>query len=207
MRALTALILLNLAGPALAADLIVEVRAANGSPVRNAVVSLYPAGKPAPLGPPREAYRIAQQNMQFNPFVMVVPVGAQIAFPNLDSFRHHVYSFSPAKRFELKLYAKEQNRTVRFDKAGVVPLGCNIHDGMTAFVKVSDTSLAVATDASGRASFVGAPAGPVLARIWHPYLRAPANQIQLRWSLARAGQQKQPVTVNLRPPPRIHSSY
>jgi len=207
MRALTALILLNFAAPALAADLIVEVRTPNGAPVRNAVVSLYPAGKPAPLGPVRGTYRIVQQNMKFDPFVMVVPVGAQIAFPNLDSFRHHVYSFSPAKRFELKLYAKEQSRAVRFDKAGVVPLGCNIHDAMSAFVKVSDTALAAATDANGRASFAGAPAGPVVARIWHPYLRAPANQLELRWSVARSGQQKQPVTVNLRPPPRIHSSY
>ena len=207
MRALTALILLNLAAPALAADLVVEVRTASGAPVPNAVVSLYPAGKPVPLASARGSYRIAQQNMQFNPFVMVVPVGAQIAFPNLDSFRHHVYSFSAAKRFELKLYAKEQNRTVRFDKAGVVPLGCNIHDAMTSFVKVSDTALALVTDASGRASFAGAPAGPVVARIWHPYLRAPANQIELRWSVPRAGQHKQPVTVKLRPPPRIHNSY
>ena len=207
MRALAALILLNFAAPALAGELVVEVRTANGAPVQNAVVSLYPAGKPAPLGPVRASFRIAQQNLKFDPFVIVVPVGGEVAFPNLDSFRHHVYSFSAAKRFELKLYAKEQNRAVRFDKAGVVALGCNIHDSMTAFVKVSDTSLALTTDAAGRASFTGAPAGPVIARIWHPYLRAPANQLELRWSVPRSGQQRHPVTVNLRPPPRAHGSY
>ena len=145
--------------------------------------------------------------MKFNPFVLVIPVGGVVAFPNLDSFRHHVYSFSPAKRFELKLYAKEQNRTVRFDKAGAVPLGCNIHDGMTAFIKVSDTALAAQTDAQGRATFADAPAGAVSARVWHPYLRAPANQIELRWSLARNGARKQSVAVTLRPPPRVHSAY
>jgi hypothetical protein len=206
MRGLALFILLTLATPAMAAGLTVEVVTANGAPVRDAVVSLYPGGKPAPFGPSLPTYRIAQQNMQFSPFVLIVPVGGEVAFPNYDSFRHHVYSFSPAKRFELKLYAKEQNRSVRFDKAGVVPIGCNIHDAMTAFVKVSDTALAAKTDAAGKASFANAPAGPTIARIWHPWLRAPANQIELRWTLPK-GAHKQRVSVALRPPPRIAPTY
>src|SRR5687768_8088478 len=115
---------------AAAAELTVEVRTATGAPVREAVVSLYPGGKPAPLGAARAPYRISQRNIRFSAVVLVVPMGSDVAFPNFDAVRHHVYSFSPAKRFELKLYAREQNRTVRFDKAGVVPLGCNIHDAM-----------------------------------------------------------------------------
>jgi plastocyanin len=206
MRALPTLVLMAVACPAAAAELTVELRTASGAPVRDAVVSLYPGGKPAPLGPARGAYQIAQRNTQFAPFVLIVPVGGQVAFPNYDSFRHHVYSFSPAKRFELKLYAREQDRTVRFDKAGVVPLGCNIHDQMTAFVKVSDTALAAQSGASGNVVFANAPAGPVVARIWHPYLRAPANQIELRWSVRR-GAQRQAVTLALRPPPRAGAAY
>lgn len=206
MRAALAFILLALAAPAAAGELTVEVVTGNGAPVRDAVVSLYPGGKPAPLGPSRPAYRIAQQNMQFSPFVLIVPVGGEVAFPNYDSFRHHVYSFSAAKRFELKLYAKEQNRSVRFDKAGVVPIGCNIHDAMTAFVKVSDTALAVKTDAAGKARFANAPAGPLVARIWHPWLRAPANQVELRWSVPK-GAHRQRVSVALRPPPRLAPTY
>ena len=206
MRTLAPLLLLTLAVPAAAGELIVEVVTAKGAPVRDAVVSLYPGGRPAPLGPARPLYRIAQQNMQFSPFVLIVPVGGEVAFPNYDSFRHHVYSFSPAKRFELKLYAKEQNRSVRFDKAGVVPIGCNIHDAMTAFVKVSDTALAAKTDAAGRASFGNAPAGALVARIWHPHLRAPGNQIELRWSVPK-GAHRQRVNVALRPPPRIAPTY
>jgi plastocyanin len=139
VRALLALLLLISGVPAAAAELVVTVRQPNGAPVANAVVSLYPGGRPAPLAPPAGVYKVAQKDTQFHPFVLVVPVGATVAFPNYDAFRHHVYSFSPAKRFELKLYAREQNRTVRFDRAGVVPLGCNIHDQMTAFIKVSDT--------------------------------------------------------------------
>jgi plastocyanin len=206
MRFAFLLLLAVAAAPAAAAELVVTVRTPAGAPVPNAVVSLYPAGKPAPLGPPQGAYRVAQQNTQFNPYVLVVPVGASVAFPNLDAFRHHVYSFSPAKRFELKLYAKEQNRTVRFEHAGVVPLGCNIHDQMTAFLKVSDTGLAIRTDAQGRATFADVPGGALLAQVWHPWLRAPANQVEARWAV-KPGRQGQSVTVNLRPPPRVAPSY
>jgi plastocyanin len=192
---------------AAAAELTVEVRNPAGAPVRDAVVSLYPGGRAAPLGPARGPYRVSQRNIQFSPFVLVVPVGAEIAFPNFDAVLHHVYSFSPAKRFELKLYAREQNRTVRFDKAGVVPLGCNIHDSMTGFILVSDTALSAKTDAAGRAVFADVPAGAVVARIWHPYLRAPANRIEQHWTMPRAGRASQQVRVALRPPPPARPSY
>jgi len=205
MRALLLLPMLAIAGPACAGELVVLVRTPSGAPVRDAVVSLYPDGRAAPLAAPRP-FQIAQRNIQFNPFVLVVPVGSEVAFPNFDTVRHHVYSFSPAKRFELKLYAKEQNRSVRFDKPGVVPLGCNIHDKMTAFVKVSDTGLVAQSDASGRAAFGDVPNGPLVARIWHPYLRAPGNQIELRWTGA-PGRQVQTIALTLRPPPPVDSSY
>jgi plastocyanin len=207
VRALLALLLtLAFGAPAIAGELVVTVRLPNGAPVANAVVSLYPGGRPVPPAAPAGLYKVAQQNTQFHPFVLVVPVGATVAFPNYDSFRHHVYSFSPAKRFELKLYAREQNRTVRFDKAGVVALGCNIHDQMTAFLKVSDTALVTLTDGSGHAVFADAPPGAVAAQVWHPYLRSPANQIELRWTLGRA-RQAETVVVNLRPPPRPAAAY
>ncbi|MEI9926710.1 MAG: hypothetical protein WDN44_02065 [Sphingomonas sp.] len=80
-------------------------------------------GRPTPAVQPGGTYTVDQKNIQFHPFVLVVPLNSNVSFPNLDPVRHHVYSFSPAKRFELKLYAREQNRSVRFDKAGVVALG------------------------------------------------------------------------------------
>jgi plastocyanin len=207
MRGTIALLLIASAWPAAAAELVVELRTPSGQPVPDAVVSLYPAGRPAPFGPARGPYQIAQRNTQFQPFVLIVPVGGQIAFPNYDSFRHHVYSFSPAKRFELKLYAREQDRTVRFDRAGVVALGCNIHDQMTAFVNVSDTGLAAKSDAAGRIVFANVPPGPVTARLWHPWLREPGNQVELRWILPARGSQRHALTVKLRPPPRPGAAY
>lgn len=207
MRVPGVMALLLAASPAAAADLTVQVRTAGGSPVQNAVVSLYPGGRPAPLGGGRQSFQIAQRNLQFSPFVLVVPVGAQVSFPNFDNVRHHVYSFSPVRRFEIRLFAREQARSVRFDRPGIVPLGCNIHDGMIAFIDVVDTGLAARTDASGRVSFTNVPAGAVIARVWHPYLRAPGNQLQLNWSIAATGRQAQTVPVNLRPPPRPGRNY
>lgn len=207
MRSGIAFLVAASAWPAVAAELVVELRTPSGQPVPNAVVSLYPGGRPAPLAPLRGPWQIAQRNTRFQPFVLLVPVGGQVAFPNYDSFRHHVYSFSPAKRFELKLYAREQDRTVRFDKAGPVPLGCNIHDQMTAFVKVTDTGLAARSDAAGRIVFPNVPAGPLLARVWHPWLRLPGNQAELRWSIPARGSQRHALTLKLRPPPRPGAAY
>jgi plastocyanin len=196
-----------LAAPAAAGDLAVQVRTANGAGVANAVVTLYPGGRPAPLGPARPGYQIAQRDLQFSPFVLVVPVGSEVSFPNFDDVRHHVYSFSPVRRFELRLYAREQTRSVRFDRPGIVPLGCNIHDNMIAFIDVVDTGFAARTDAAGHASFTAIPGGPVLVRVWHPWLRAPANQLELRVAVPDNGRVAQAVSVNLRPPPRPTRTY
>lgn len=206
MRALPILGLLAAASPAFAGELSVVVQTTQGKPVRNAVVSLYPSGRPAALNPPQRVYQIVQKDIRFNPFVLIVPVGAQVAFPNMDPVRHHVYSFSQAKKFELKLYAREQNRAVSFEKPGVVPIGCNIHDQMAAFVKVVDTGLTGLSDGAGRVTFANIPPGSVIARIWHPYLRAPGNQIERRWS-ATPAPQTQTVTLSLRAPPPANAAY
>ena len=128
------------ASPLVAAPLSVSVVDGAGHPVRDAVVTLYPSGNAAK--PPRGGGRfvVSQRNLQFRPFLTVVPVGADVSFPNLDPTKHHVYSFSAAKKFELKLFAKDQSRTVHFDKPGVVALGCNIHDQMSAFIVVTDSA-------------------------------------------------------------------
>jgi plastocyanin len=208
MRALCpVLAFLALAAPAVAGDVAVQVRTANGIGVPNAVVTLYPGGRPSPLGARGGAYQIAQRDLQFAPFVLVVPVGASVSFPNFDNVRHHVYSFSPVRRFELRLYAREQERSVRFDQAGIVPLGCNIHDNMIAFIDVVDTAFAARTDNGGRASFTAVPGGAVTMRVWHPYLRAPGNQLELRLAVPDHGGVAQAVAVNLRPPPRPGRSY
>src|SRR3954453_10721895 len=149
---LLALALAGAVSPLAAAPLTVRVVDASNHPVRDAVVTLYPAGAARPAHAAGR-YAVAQQNLQFRPFVSVVPVGADVSFPNLDPTKHHVYSFSAAKRFELKLFARDQSRTVHFDKPGVIALGCNIHDQMSAFILVTSSAWTTRTNARGMASF------------------------------------------------------
>ena len=160
-----------------AAELTVLVRTQAGVPVREAVVMLHPDSTSARLPARFDPLVVRQQDIQFHPFVLLVPVGAEVEFPNLDKVRHHVYSFSKTKRFELKLYGREESRTVVFDKPGAVALGCNIHDAMTAFVRVVDTPYAVKTDAGGVARLPNVPAGAGTLRVWHPWLRGPGNEV------------------------------
>jgi plastocyanin len=189
--------------PLAAAPLTVRVVDARGHPVADAVVTLRPDGSvhPARIGGP---YVMAQQNMQFHPFVLVVPVGATVSFPNRDSTKHDVYSFSPAKPFELKLFAKDQTRSVHFDRAGVVALGCNIHDQMTAFIVVTDSAFTAKTDGRGVVTFADAPDQPARLTVWHPYLRAPGNSVG---KAIPAGDRGESFTVALRPPPMPMPAY
>ena len=143
---------------------------------------------------------ISQQNLQFHPFLTIIPVGADVSFPNLDPTKHHVYSFSPAKKFELKLFAKDQSRTVHFDKAGVVALGCNIHDQMSAFIFVADSAWSARTNAQGMVTFNDAPNAPGRVVVWHPYLRAPGGELQQ--SVAPM-QRNASFQVRLRPQPTM----
>ncbi len=188
------------------ADVSVSVRAANGQPVKDAVVTLQSAA--APAGPIRFEwpYRMAQQNLRFDPFVLIVPAGAVVAFPNHDDVRHQVYSFSPAHPFELKLYGRDQTRTVTFDRVGVIALGCNIHDSMVAFIKVVDTPYAAKTDASGQATLHGVPSGAVPVRVWHPYLKAPNNEIVRTVTVTSAAGQEA-VQIDVRGAPDRRGAY
>lgn len=202
MRQLALLLMVALwGGHALAGDFTVTVRGADGKPVPDAVVSVYPNGQPT-RGPIKFPwpYRVAQQNIQFSPFMLVVPVGADVSFPNLDKVRHHVYSFSPGNRFEIKLYGHEENRTAKMSAVGAVAIGCNIHDQMVGFIRVVDTQYAGKTDANGVVAIQDVPAGAVVARVWHPYLRAMKNEKTLATTSLGVGAAREAVSIDLRAP-------
>ena len=185
-----------------AADLQITVTNMAGAPARDAVVTAKPsAGGWAVNSRTKFSwnYEMVQHNIIFDPHVLVVPTGAEVTFPNRDKVRHHVYSFSPAKTFEIKLYGREENRKVVFDKPGVVSLGCNIHDGMIAYVFVSDTVHVAKTGADGVAVLRGLPAGAARVAVWQPKIRAPGAQKTLSVTLPAQGMVRQTVAVNVRP--------
>ena len=195
------------AAPASAGDLSVMLATAAGKPVANAVVMVRTQA-PA-RGPIRFpwALRVAQKDMQFEPFVLIVPVGADVAFPNLDPYKHHVYSFSPAKTFELKLYGRDETRAVRFDKPGVIGLGCNIHDDMTAFIRVVDTPYAIKSGARGEAVIRDIPPGPATLTIWHPYQKTRGGEVSRPINVPASGSLELSMALDVRNPPLARGAY
>jgi plastocyanin len=163
-------LLLALAGQAHAS--VVEARVLNpaGQPVADAAVVLEP------LAPSHAKVRasatIEQRNREFQPYVTIVQTGTAIDFPNNDTTRHHVYSFSPPKQFEIKLYAGKPGQPIVFDKPGQVVIGCNIHDWMEAYVLVVDSPWFAKTAADGTAVIANVPPGHYRVRLWHPLQKA-----------------------------------
>lgn len=165
----------SLSSLANAATVTVMVLDTAGRPLSNAVVSLKPA---AFHGGPRFAFptEISQRDIQFTPALAVVPVGTRVRFPNFDKVRHHVYSFSRAKKFELKLYGRDDTRSVLFDRPGTVSLGCNIHDQMNGVIRVVDAPFAAVTNSAGKVSIANVPAGLAQLVVWHPRARLRDNE-------------------------------
>lgn len=152
------------------ADLTISVLTDVGSqPVAGAVVYLANAGGTvAPV-----SGEVVQKDRQFHPKVLVIPKGSRVEFPNQDNTQHHVYSFSPAKTFNIELYAGKPEAPVVFDKAGIVEIGCNIHDHMQGFIVVTETAAFGTTDAQGEVTLpLGALPLPdtIDLKLWHPRL-------------------------------------
>ncbi|MCB1954987.1 MAG: hypothetical protein KDG55_04890 [Rhodocyclaceae bacterium] len=159
-----------LATAAQAGEIRVEVRADDGEPLADAVIVAVPEQGGAAAGARRDRAVMDQEDKEFVPYVLPITVGTQVDFPNHDSIRHHVYSFSPAKRFELPLYIGQPAAPVRFDTPGVVVLGCNIHDWMIAYVYVADSPFFTRSGEDGMATLGPLPAGRYQVRVWHPRL-------------------------------------
>lgn len=137
----------------------------NGALLSN-VIATWPASEVS-ASAPEDIAIVDQVNRQFVPHVKVIEQGQQVSFPNSDNIRHHVYSFSSAKMFEIKLYSGEPSKPVTFDKPGVVVLGCNIHDQMVGYIYVNDGS---EYSQSGKDGMLYVPDDVTTVTLWHPNL-------------------------------------
>jgi len=154
-----------------AGELTVHVQDRNGHAVANVVVTAMPAAGAARAAAPQHAEAIMdQQNMAFVPQVLVVAVGSDVKFPNSDTVSHQVYSFSPAKRFQLPLYKGQVHPPVNFDKAGLVVIGCNIHDQMVGYIYVTEAPYFGETDARGTLHWSNLPPDSYSLTLWSPYI-------------------------------------
>ena len=160
----------------LGATLVVTVLLPDGRPLAGAVVTAQPTAGPARPVPPLQAV-MDQINRAFEPDLLVIPVHSTVSFPNSDTVSHQIYSFSPAKRFQLPLYHGKPYPPTQFEQPGVVTLGCNIHDEMLAYVVVTDAPFFGRTAANGSWS-VEVPNGGYRVSIWHPRSRDEAKDLQ-----------------------------
>lgn len=149
-----------------------------GGPLANAVVEVLDdsvlAEKPMAI--------MDQVNKQFEPYVLAITQGQLVNFPNSDDIRHHVYSFSNTKPFELKLYHGTPNNPILFENPGVVVLGCNIHDSMVGYIYVAHSANVFKTNDSGTIRLPELQPQTVL-RVWHPeQQQGPESAQTIRWS-------------------------
>jgi plastocyanin len=171
-----------LCGRAEAGSVLVTVKDGQGTLVSDAVVYAKP-NKPVVSLQKKQAV-IEQRDKQFVPYVTAIQVGTPVTFPNRDSVRHDVYSLSPAKRFELPLYAGIPAEPVTFDKEGFVTLGCSIHDWMVAYIAVLPTPYFQVTGKDGRTVLENLPAGPYTVQVWQPLLKGAPEKFAQHVDLA-----------------------
>jgi plastocyanin len=160
-----------------AAEISVMVVDRDGHGVGEVVVTATPAV--ANMVPRLKPTVMDQRNLAFAPRVLVVGAGTSVEFPNNDSVSHQVYSFSAAKRFHLPLYKGEPHPPISFDRAGLVVLGCNIHDGMVGYIYVTDAPYFGTTESGGSLQLKDLPVGDYRLAVWSPFIAdAPALLIR-----------------------------
>jgi len=197
-RNLTLLACLVSASGAQAAKISALIFGADAKPLPNAVVVAVPEeGHPPPIGKVVEV--VDQIDKEFVPYVKPIRAGSYVQFPNKDNIRHHVYSFSPAKIFELPLYKGTPSQPVLFDKPGVIKLGCNIHDWMIGYLYVAETPYFGKTAGDGRVDLDELPAGRYQVRVWHPRMEGSEDATVTRVDLEEATPAVVEWTLKLNP--------
>lgn len=178
--------LMLVCGSSIAQTVDVNITSNQGNPVNQVVVYLEPSTKieyPAPA----DVSIMDQVNSQFVPHILAVQSGTRVSFPNSDSIKHHVYSFSKPKTFELQLYKGLRAEPLPFENTGEVELGCNVHDWMLGYVFIVDTPYFKQTDQSGKVS-IEVPNGDYVLKIWHPRIQDDPDSLQKSLSVSSSTQ-------------------
>ena len=163
--------------------------------------------RPVQGWPPRPApvtKLLLQKNKSFVPHVLAVPIGSSVNFRNEDEIFHNVFSLSPAAKFDTGLHKGGVETPVKFDKAGVVELLCNIHATMIGYLVVVDTPWYAVADGSGAFQIKNVPPGDYEASVWHENASAP---IKKKLAVAEGAQLAFTVPADKRPNPFPPDKY
>jgi plastocyanin len=162
----------------LGGDLSVNIQDLAGHGVSDVVVTVTPLDERASPPAGRATAIMDQEHLAFTPRVLVVAMGTRVEFPNSDSVSHQVYSFSPAKKFQLPLYKGRPHAPVLFDHAGLVVLGCNIHDQMVGYIYVTEAPYFGRSDATGALRLQDLKGGNYRLTLWSPFISDPAPTLE-----------------------------
>lgn len=187
MRILLAVLAAVWAALSCAGELHALIKDQNGQPVEDAVVLATPLDGSRVQLPIQARDEMDQIDKEYVPHVKVVMLGSKVYFPNKDNIRHHVYSFSPAKVFELPLYSGTPAAPVLFDKPGPVTLGCNIHDWMLGYIYVADTPYFGKSAKDGKLVIRDIPSGEYSVRVWQPNMKG-GEETTIRKVMLGAGE-------------------
>jgi plastocyanin len=175
----------------------VSVLTEQNVPVSNVVVYLTPKN-PKQSNISNKIKIMDQVNTQFLPHILAIQKDTQVRFPNSDSIKHHVYSFSQAKTFELQLYKELQADPLLFSNLGVVELGCNIHDWMLGYIFVVDTPYFGKTDIQGKV-VLELPDGEYQLDVWHPRVQDKFSALSKQVTLPAESEMKIILRATLLP--------
>ena len=115
----------------------------------------------------------AAYDKQFSPRLLAVPPGSTVQFPNFDGIYHNVFSLSASKKFDIGLYKNGETRELKFDKTGMVRLGCNIHAKMASYIFVIDAPAYVVVEGSKEYNFKSLTPGKYKVKAWSEHSAAP----------------------------------
>jgi plastocyanin len=188
MKVVYAVIGFGIALEVTAGNLSISVKNDQGEAVEGAIVQVWSSGgSTASAQGNKKDVMIDQKGKEFIPHISAVSVGTKVHFPNSDNIRHHVYSFSSIKSFEIPLYKGTPSKPIMFDKPGVVVLGCNIHDWMSAYVFVTEAPFFSITGDDGKAQLIGIPFGSYKVDVWHPQLKGQPQPLNHQFTLHQDG--------------------
>lgn len=124
---------------------------------------------------------IEQRGKEFAPHVMAIPVGSTVSFPNFDPIYHNVFSLSKSKAFDLGMYKNGETREMKFDKPGIVRLGCNLHAAMSAYLIVVAAPHYVVVDKDGKFKFNTLAPGKYKVQVWNEYAGDPiTSEVEIK---------------------------
>lgn len=150
------------------ASIAIYATGADEKPLSDALIYLHAVDAPAAAAPMTAPAAIDLMQRSFEPRVLAVPVGTAVTLHNLDDVNHDVYSFSPALPFSLRLTAQGGSGAVSARHAGLVVLGCKVHEEMVGYLYVTDAPYFGKTDANGYLRLAGLAPGRYILGVWRP---------------------------------------